>query len=437
MANGPLEERWNVTFYEKDDNYISDIISLPSGGYVVVGQTGVCGSSSDSDAFLYKLNSNGETVLTTFFGGNQEDWFSTVINDGDQGLIAIGNTVSSGSGRLAPWIFKLDTNGNEIWNKTLYNGSFMLGSGVKTSDGNFVIVGTNTPFRSAAGMSHMALLLKADSEGNELWTKSYGSGGRVFIDGISSFRETCDGDYIMAGYTQSYSISNMPDGWLLKTDSEGNELWNHSFGDLDIDWLLSAFPCNDGGYIAIGKTRPYGTPYYNAWIVKTDKDGNNLWEKRYFQSYDSSFYSMIATSDGNFIAVGSMGSVPDGSVKSTFGVDHYQGIMMKFDENGNELWNQTFKSYESSSFESVIQANNNYVVAGYAISEGCDDKDALVVLFSDPEIQEDIIEEFTENETTVDKSTEESVSTAEKSPLSFTVTLVSIGLSFIALKRRL
>ena len=141
----------------------------------------------------------------------------------------------------------------------------------------------------------------------------------------------------------------MFDGWLVKTDSEGNELWNQSFGDIDEDLFVSVLPSYDGGYIAIGKSRPYGHPFFNAWAVKTDKDGNTLWEKRYCEDSDSSFTSIVKTPDEKYIAVGSIGSVPDGSVKTTFGVDHYDGLIIKFDDNGTEVWNQTFDSYDSSS----------------------------------------------------------------------------------------
>lgn len=348
--------------------------------------------------------------------------FTTVLNNGEQGYVAIGNTVSFSPIGTSAWMVKVDNDGNELWNRTpIQNNVTIVYSGQKTSDGGFILAG----LRSYPG-NPVALIIKTDSEGNELWSKTFGSGRLYIYDYFRSVQETAEGDFIMAGSTVSYSKGNMEDGWLVKVDSVGNELWNHSLGDVDIDGLESVVVCPDGGYIVAGRSKLYGEPLFNAWVLKTDKDGNILWDNRYFEGSESSLNSIIEISDGNYIAVGSIGQVPTGSVKASFGVDAYKGLLLKIDDDGNELWNQTFDNYYSSSFNSIASSNGTYIVAGETKSYETNEKDGLVVLYKDPEI---LMNEATEDEP--------SPVTEEQSPLPFTITLACMGMAFIAIRRRL
>jgi hypothetical protein len=420
-ANGPLEEQWNVTFYEKDDNYITSVTVADSDNYLAVGIQGVSATNTDNDAFIYKLDSSGNLAWGSVFGGDQADTFTEII-DTEDGYVAVGSTYSYSPSGVSAWMVKLDESGNELWNKTFFDGSYSFAySAQQTSDEGFILAGIYN-----AG-SPLAMILKTDSRGNEEWSKSFGLGRLTTYDFFSSVKESSDGGFIMAGNTLSYSSSKLEDGWLVKVDSTGNEQWNRSFGDVDIDGLSDVVVTSDGDYIAVGKSKPYGESLFNGLIVKTDSDGNVLWEKRYFEGSDSSFSSIIVDSDGNYIIGGSIGQVPNGTVTASFGVDFYEGLLVKINDNGDEMWNQTYDGYYSSSFNSIAGSNGAYVVAGDERSYEVNEKDGLVVLYKEPEPEK---EEFTEEETSAQTN-------EEKSPLSFTITLVSIGLCFIALKGRL
>jgi hypothetical protein len=416
-----LEEQWNLTFYEKDDNFVSCVADSNSGGYIAAGGMGVSAINTDNDAFLYEISQDGALVWATVFGGDQQDSFTTVLNNGEQGYVAIGNTASFGPISTSAWMVQVDNNGNEIWNRTfLQNHVTIVYSGQKTSERGFILAGLRSYPENP-----VALIIKTDSEGNEQWSKTFGSGRLYIYDYFKSVQETPEGDFVMAGSTVSYSRGNMEDGWLVKVDSAGNELWNQSFGDIDIDGLDSVVVCSDGGYIVAGRSKLYGEPLFNAWMLKTDTDGKLLWEKRYFEGSDSYFSSIIEAPDGNYVIAGSVGNVPDGSVQASFGVDHYQGFLIKIDENGDEIWSHIYDGYSDSAFSAVTEFNGNYAVAGSMIPEGTDESDSLLVVFDDVDA-EGFVETGMPEE-----------SSEEKSPLSFTVTLISIGISFIALKRHL
>jgi len=81
-------------------------------------------------------------------------------------------------------------------------------------------------------------------------------------------QQTSEGGYIIAGRTTSYGAGAC-DGWLIKTDSEGDEQWSQTFGGLGYyDVSYSVDQTSDGGYIVTGWTRSYGAGRDNLWLIK-------------------------------------------------------------------------------------------------------------------------------------------------------------------------
>lgn len=118
--------------------------------------------------------------------------------------------------------------------------------------------------------------LKSDPLLNETpgvqWSKQYGT--KEWWDDIRSVRQTSDGGYILVGDTESYSMNHYINAWLIKTDASGNEIWNKTYGRPD-DFGTSVQQTSDDGYIFCGAD-PSG-----IWLVKTNADGMEQWEKAY------------------------------------------------------------------------------------------------------------------------------------------------------------
>ena len=96
--------------------------------------------------------------------------------------------------------------------------------------------------------------ITAYSQPDTLWTRTFGGGS---YDGGGSVQQTCDGGYIIAGWTFSYGAGN-GDVYLIKTDAWGNEQWSQTFGGSYYDWSYSVQQTNDGGYIIAGETHSFG-----------------------------------------------------------------------------------------------------------------------------------------------------------------------------------
>ena len=132
----------------------------------------------------------------------------------------------------------------------------------QTNDGGYIIAGGDQEKGSF-------WLIKTDGNGNKLWDKTFNeSGGQV-----NSVQQTNDGGYIIAGFTDSHG-SGGNDAWLIKTDASGNKLWDKTFGGSENSFADSVQQTSDGGYIIAGYTDSHGAVGYSAWLIKTDAKGN-------------------------------------------------------------------------------------------------------------------------------------------------------------------
>ena len=151
--------------------------------------------------------------------------------------------------------------GDQEWIKTFGGHGNDYGNSVqRTSDGGYIIAGSTSSY--GAGGSD-AWLIKTDSNGKKEWSKTFGGSAS---DSANSVQQTPDGGYIIAGYTSSYGAGG-GDAWLIKTDSNGNEQWNKTFGGAGNDYGNSVDQTSDGGYTVVGHTYSYGAGSGDAWLI--------------------------------------------------------------------------------------------------------------------------------------------------------------------------
>ncbi|MCW4017495.1 MAG: hypothetical protein NWF00_02240 [Candidatus Bathyarchaeota archaeon] len=84
----------------------------------------------------------------------------------------------------------------------------------------------------------------------------------------------------MVGGTNSFA-AGIHDAWLIKTDSSGIVLWNCTYGGIGEDGASALVQTADGGYACAGSTNSYGNGNFDFWLVKTDGDGNALWNQTF------------------------------------------------------------------------------------------------------------------------------------------------------------
>ncbi|MFX0162805.1 MAG: hypothetical protein ACFE68_05625 [Candidatus Hodarchaeota archaeon] len=198
-------------------------------------------------------------------------------------------------------------NDNDIieWNKTYGTKSADEGNFVsETADGGYIITGT-TVSHIPVSNDYNVWLIKTNSTGDLEWNQTYGGTDRD--KGFCVEQTTPDGGYIIIGYTYSYGANPgvSPDVWLIKTNSTGDLEWNQTYGGTEYDTGCCVVQTADGGYIITGNKGKTTDPYSgDVWLIKTDVNGNILWDKIFGGLGGDEGRCILQTSDGGFIITG-------------------------------------------------------------------------------------------------------------------------------------
>jgi len=350
---------WNKTYGGNLLDWGWSISKTSDGGFIIGGET-VSFSAGGFDAFLIKTDSKGDEEWNKTFGGSVKDGCRAVKQTDDGGYILAGYADSYGYPGHDYWLIRTDKNGNELWNYT-YGGqsSDAAVSVIQTSTGDFVMTGYSYTYTYG---SKDVWVVKTDENGNELWNHHYGGTG---ADQGMSIVESADGGYVIAGFTSSFG-SGGTDAWLVKIDINGNLEWDRCFGGSDDDWAGSIDSTLEGGYIISGDTKSYGNGGYDVWMIKTDNTGIEEWNQVFGDgNCHETGYCIKQTSDGGYIISG-----------TKFIVDHDNALFIKTDINGNEEWNMTIITNQSDIIYSICETDyNSYVSMGYTYTCGAGDMD--------------------------------------------------------------
>jgi len=265
------------------------------GGYILVGWTFSYGNG-DSDVWLLKLNFLGDTVWTRTYGGNAVEEGRMVQQTSDNGYIITGFTKSFGAGETDLWLIKTDSVGIPIWTKTYGGAMGDEGWSVQqTADLGYIITGWTESY----GTERNLWIIYVDSLGTPIWTKVYEGSG--YAEG-HLVRQTSDSGYIVTGCTGS--DAGDLDLYLLKTDGSGNILWDRVIGGSNHDGGESVQQTMDGGYIVTGYTNSFGQGAGDLWVLRFDSLGDTLWTKTYGGPYPECGLSIQETSYENYIVAG-------------------------------------------------------------------------------------------------------------------------------------
>jgi hypothetical protein len=384
---------WEKSYGGTRSDVANSILATSDGGYIIAGSS----QSSDGDVsinkgnydyWIVKIDSVGNIEWEKSYGGSEADMAQSIVETDDNSYIIAGSTSSHHSGDVTGnpsitymdsyWIVKLDFYGNRVWRKcfggSVYDQAFGI---IKDKHGDFVIAGTSSSTNGNV-TDHYGFadiwLVKINTLGNIIWTKSYGG---TSVEQARAIANTNNG-YIITGsssvvngdVTTNYGNSDV---WVVRTDFDGNIIWQKSYGGSEREIAYSITSDNKGNFFIAGTTKSNDgmiTEYFgdtDFWIIKIDSLGELLWQKTIGGPSTEHPYSICVTDDGGCIAVGYT------SVYSNFIVQNKNYLIVKLDKDGSVCWTDTLGGSDYDVATSIINlGNHHFLVAGYSSSNDGD-----------------------------------------------------------------
>jgi len=323
------------------------------GGYIIAGYTFSFGAGWN-DVYIIKTDRKGNVLWTKTFGGPYWDGGYSVQQTTDGGYIITGFRGTGGVGTNSSadvYLIKTNSSGEAQWEKTLGGAGYDCGySVIQTLQGDYIIAGYTESF--GAG-SKDVYLIKTNSHGDTIWTRTLGGSD---WDEAYAVQQTAGGYYIVVGYTQSFGAGSR-DIYLIKINSDGNTLWTKTLGGGDWDEGKSVQQTSDNGYIIVGSTVSYGAGEWDVYLIKTDSLGDTLWTKTFGGNKYDAGMSVQRTSDGGFLIAG---------ITHSYGAGEGDIYIIKTDSKGDSLWSKTIGDAGGEGVNSIRQTSDNgYIMAGF------------------------------------------------------------------------
>jgi Secretion system C-terminal sorting domain len=350
IAQTTFQKTYLSTNY--DYSYGREIIQTSDGGYATIGNV-TYPITYDSDILLHKYDANGTIIWSKTYGGTLDEYGKSIQQTTDGGYIITGFKEQVSADDF--YIIRTNNVGDTIWTKAI-TGNLSGESGhsiIETSTGDFAACGFTTGY--GAGGSDV-YIVKLNSSGSILWTKTYGAANS---DEGNKIMETSDGGYIVAGKSIN-SISYYDDAFILKTDINGNLIWNKTYGTSSNDDRaedIYQLPSPDKGFIIVGDTYSAGLTL-DFYVTKTDSLGVELWSYAYNGGGTDYANSVCPNGTGGFLIAGSTYS---------FGGD--DELLLNIDANGNIIWSKTYGIPGSAYARSIIPTSDGGFVFSGELSD--------------------------------------------------------------------
>ena len=358
-------------------------VAVDSTGVYVVGQSyGTLPgqtSAGSVDPYIRKYDANGNELWTRQFGTVGNDETARAVASDGVNVYVVGYTNGVYPGQSTPiggqfskssFIRKYDINGNEQWTREFTSEAGTTNTSIATGvvvDATGVYVagyGGVLPGGTALGGFDL-YVRKYNHDGNELWTRQFGSNGS---DVGESAALDASGVYFVGhagtalpGQTSAGNI----DAFVRKYSLNGDEAWTRQFGTANEDRAQGVAVSDSsvyvGGTVLFGTALPGQTSFggHDAFIRKYDANGAEQWTRQFGTSVNDQMFSAAADSSGVYVSGITEGAFPG---NSQLGVG--DAFIRKYDVNGNELWTRQFGTPGPDNAKSLRRGETALYAAG-------------------------------------------------------------------------
>lgn len=352
--------------------------------------------------FMISLCYPQEILWEKTLGGNKSEYLYDIKPTPDFGFILAGSSLSDKSGNKADekqgdldyFIWKMDENGNEEWQRSFGgSGADHLYCINLTHEGGYILGGSsNSPKSGDKRDENLGLddfwVIKLNPTGDEEWQFTLGGKG---MDILLSIQQTQDRGFILGGTSDSSKGSNVEDYlyqkaedsrgsmdfWVVKISEQGELEWQKTIGGRYYDVLRSIYQTEDGGYIlggysnsiASGEKSEKNLGEGDYWIVKLNPAGTIEWERTIGGDKDDELFALIPTEDNGFLLGGSSNS----RISNLKQVDNSQGAdwwIVRTDEQGEIQWQKTYDIAQNDMLVDITKTQDgDFLLSGYAKAE--------------------------------------------------------------------
>lgn len=346
--------------------YGNGIVEANDGGVVVAGWIKYQSKEyRDHDLWIIKTDQSGNEVWQRRLGGKSTDRANAVIKTKNGDFVIAGETYSFGEGTYDMWAIRFNDAGNIVWHKT-YGGkgvdrAYAVCSG---NDNGIILAGFSDSFGNG---SSDGWVVKLDEWGKEIWSRSYGGPG---VDRFYAIKPIKDVGYVLTGYTTTTSKGGL-DLWILLINDQGELLWEKRWGGKSDDRGNTIAISPDGKIHIAGGTYSRGKGREDIVYLKLDQKGTLLWEKSYGGEQSDGANSMIITSKGELVFAGYTESKGEG---------YRDGWIVQTDKNGKKIWDKTYGGATTDQFNSIQELRDGgYIISGLSKSTGYRETDIWVI----------------------------------------------------------
>jgi Tol biopolymer transport system component len=369
-SGGNRFEPFVVTYGGPRNDQAFDVLVTEDGGSLIVGlanNTGLSHRITPGNAQLIRTKAQGTVIWEKQYGGRNDAYFSSIIQAGEDEYVLLGEIAASyARDETDVYLVKVDGEGNEIWSRTFGGRGMEFGKMVRqTADGGYILVGDQADeYPTDYVYESNIYLIKTDAKGNLVWSRTYGNKILYIGWGVA---QTPDDGYILCGW-EAKTLDDR-DVILIKTDEVGELEWSRTWdlGERDggFDLILTS-----DGYVVIACIQSMGSGGPSAVLIKVDLDGNEIWNKLIGEEgVGNTFWHIVEDVDGGYVMAGDthLGKVP-GTRE-----DKHGAWMIKTDTEGEILWQHVFGEgeYEQAHFRSAaLLPDGGYIFVGDVTPNG-------------------------------------------------------------------
>lgn len=268
------------------------IEQTPDSGYIVDGLY------NDDFNWLLRLDANGDTLWTKIFSAGAGSTKAHQLVVGENYNYGLTGYLRNPPQQGEAYLIITDSSGlmhaNKVYPTTYGSVGYAI---AQANQSNYIISGSK---KTSTGLTSDIYLLRTDSVGDTLWTKTYDNSQS---DASWAVEQTTDSGFITAGVT--FNNATFKDNvYLIKTNTTGDSIWKKQYGGATDCFANSVQQTTDGGYIIAGSAADPANISYNVYLIKTDQNGDTLWTRQFGGNYPDLGYFVRQTHEGGYIISG-------------------------------------------------------------------------------------------------------------------------------------